>query len=96
MNTIEQQILTKWKQLPETDKNVIRFYMQLPPEDLVIRAERFGAMSFSAKTNNDRKEYIKQAELYGIAFFLKQHKISVKGGKRKTRRQRNRKGTRRH
>jgi hypothetical protein len=45
-------------------------------------------MAFSAKTNNDRKEYVKQAELYGIAYFLKEHKIPVKGGTRKNRKRR--------
>ena len=82
-----QQVLEKWNQLPESDKNIIRFYMQLPPEDLVIRAERFGDMAFTAKTNSDRKEFVKQAELYGIAYFLKEKKIPVKGGTRKQRKQ---------
>ena len=84
----KESILAKWKKLPEADKNLIRFYLQLTPEDLVIRAERFSKMAFSAKTNEDRKEYVKQAELYGIAYFFKEHKIPVKGGTRKNRKQR--------
>lgn len=90
----KERVLEKWKQLSEADKNVIRFYLQFSQEDLLTRTERFGEMAFSAKTNKDRNEYVKQAELYGIAYFLKEHKISVKGGTRKNRKSRRK--TRKH
>ena len=70
-------------------------YMQMKPEDISQRIERFGEMIFTAQNESHKQEYTKQVELYGIAFFLKYHKIPVKGGTRKTRRGKGQR-TRRH
>ncbi len=91
-NNTKQKVLDKWKELPAEEKKLIDLYMQMSPENIAQRVEQFGEKIFTAGNDKHKQEYAKQVELYSIAFFLKYHKIPVKGGKRKTRRARKQKG----
>ena len=95
MNAAREKIKMQWNALPASEKNLLRFYLQFSEEDLLTRIENYSKLVNS--TNDDSKvgEFLKQVELYKIAYLLKLHKIPVKGGKRSTRKQRGKKKTRR-
>ena len=90
MNDPKAQVKKQWNALPDQDKNLLRFYLQFSSEDLLTRIENYGKLVDTTNNDRKRKEFLKQVELYSIAYLLKLHSIPVRGG-RKTRKQSQRK-----
>ena len=85
-NLIKQKIKEQWNSLGETDKRVLRFYIQLSEEDLLKKAQQYVQMAEDEKNDKRQESFLHQVQLYKIAYLLKFHQIPVKGGKQKTRR----------
>jgi hypothetical protein len=93
MNTTEK-IKAQWNALSEPDKRLIRFYRQMDLEQILQRIQNFGDMAMGETNEKRKQDKQHQVKLYSIAYLLKQHKVPVKGGGKKTRRTKQR-GTRR-
>jgi hypothetical protein len=84
--------------LSKADKNLLRLYSNLPEEELIKQATKFGNSlgSFSPNNNNNEntkkfkikkyKEYEKQLKLYQLTFAMKQFGITIPKTGGKTRR----------
>lgn len=80
--------------LSEPEKRLLRLYLQLPAEDLLKKAQQFSNLLDSTENTKRVKEFMRQSELYQIAFLMKEKNIPFRGGKRKTLRQKKRRQTR--
>lgn len=95
-NNLKARMEEQWNALPEKSKRLIRLYVQFSEEDILKRMEMFVDMADKTLNNEKRhQEFLNQVDLYKIAYLLKLHKLTVKGGKRKTRRSHKKRLTRR-
>lgn len=90
---IKQRAREQLQQLSEIDKRLLKLYMQLKKDDILVKSLQFADQMQNTVNNAKRKEYQKQYELYQIAYILKNQGMEVKGGKRRKTLRRRRRNT---
>ena len=83
--------------LPNSEKSVVRFYLQLPLDELEKKGIQQGELFQATRSNEKKPTFARQSFLYFLAYGMKKQGLTVKGGAKKTRRgkKRGKKSTRR-
>jgi hypothetical protein len=101
----EKNVQERINELSKADKNLLRLYINLPEDELIKQAAKFGnSLMMYAPKNNDSernkkekvkkiKEYAKQLELYQLTYIVKKMGLTIPKSGGKTRHHK-RRGTR--
>lgn len=82
-----QRLKARYNQLPESDKRIVKMYLQMSLDDINTRKVQYINMVNRQKINDRKKNISDQVFLYELAYQLKDMGVKV-GGKRKTRKER--------
>ncbi len=98
MNEQTASLKTAWNKLSKEDKSVVRFYLQLPLDELEKKGIQQGELYQATRANNKKPTFAKQSMLYFLAYGMKKKGITnFSGGRtRRGKKTNKRKGTRRH